>query len=115
MTYTTTGSVEALLGFSFDGSTKPSLSEVGSVFLSMGDRKVDRISVPNATAGDKSDLSALWVSHLITIGKDVTTRTGDVNINPERIPSNFSMAFYDIVSDKDGVVGGKSYFKVANA
>lgn len=114
MAFTTIGSVEALLSFSFTDTTKPTTTEVTNIFIGMSDRKTIRAKVPNASDEDKSELSALWSAHLITLSKDIDFRNQDISINSERVTTNFSMAFNDIVSDKGGSVGGKSFFKVAN-
>ena len=114
MVFTTAGSVEAMMGFNFTDSTKPTTTEVTNVFIPMADRKVTRVNVPSASDEDKSDMSTLWTSHLITLSKDIDFRNQDISINSERVPTNFSMAFNDIVADKGGSTGGKSFFKVAN-
>ena len=114
MVFTTAGSVEALMGFDFTDTTKPTTTQVTTVYIPMSDRKINRMNIPSLTDSDKSDLSAFWTCHLITLSKDVDFRTGDVSISSERIPTHFSSEFGQIVIDKGGRVGTTPLFKVAN-
>ena len=63
MAYTTEANVEALMGRTFDASSRPSSTEIGTI-IGWSDITVD-LDAPGATTARKELLSTLMTAHLV--------------------------------------------------
>lgn len=114
MAFTTPEIVGGVMGFTFASDTNPTRTEVENVLIPMAERKINRLNIPSLSGDDKTDLASLWTAHLIAVSKDVDYRNADISISSQRIPTHYSNEFFEIVVEKGGSTGGKSFFKVAN-
>jgi hypothetical protein len=116
MAYTTEEKIEALMGLSFDASTKPSSTEITTI-ITWSDALVDAENVSASTI-EKEVLSTLMAAHLIDSNSASATgfnfKVADLSINPINKSAMKASSKYLEIYERLGSKKRSALFEVVN-